>query len=249
MAHLVLSNPQRRNAITYSMWNSLADELTAMATDDAIRVVTVRGEGDSAFSAGADISEFEQWRSDPDNAAIYNAATHRGMDALALFPKPTIASIRGFCIGGGLEVALVCDIRLCHDTAQFAVTPARLGLGYDLHDTQLLVDRLGAQATREILFTGRRYDAQDALRLGIVNAVCPDSELDALVDSYTQQIADNAPLTIKASKAIIQETMKPPSEQNRDLCDQLINACYTSDDYKEGRAAFAEKRRPQFKGR
>jgi len=249
VAEIVLANPRRRNAITFQMWCDLATQMNALAEDDTVRLAVVRGEGDKAFSAGADISEFAQWRSEPDKLATYNEATLCGMSALEYFPKPTIAAIRGFCIGGGLELALACDIRLCSDGAEFAITPARLGLGYDLHDTEYLVRRLGADATREILFTARRYNPMEAQRLGIVSRHAASDNFDAMLEEYTSQIAANAPLTIKASKVIIREALKTQSERNIDLCDQLVQTCYASEDYKEGRAAFAEKRQPVFTGK
>jgi len=249
VAEIVLANSRRRNAITYQMWCDLAIQMNALAEDDSVRLAVLRGDGVKAFSAGADISEFAQWRSEPDKIATYNEATLRAMDALEHFPKPTVAAIQGFCIGGGLELALVCDIRLCSDDAQFAITPARLGLGYDLHDTELLVRRLGVDATREILFTARRYDSIEAQRLGIVSRYAPAKNFDELLQEYTSHIAANAPLTIKASKTIVNEALKPRSEQNTALCDELVRACYASDDYKEGRAAFAEKRQPVFTGK
>lgn len=249
IARVVLHNPRRRNAVTYQMWTDLASTMQSLAEDKAVRVVVVSGTGDQAFSAGADISEFEQWRATAEKAEIYNEATHRGSRALEHFPKPTIAAIRGYCVGGGFELAMLCDIRLCNASARFAVTPGKLGLGYDLEDTVTLVSRLGASATREILFTARMYDAAEALRLGIVNNYYPDDSLDDAIAQYSAQIAANAPLTLEASKAIIAEAAKPASERDEALCDRLVRRCYDSEDFVEGRAAFAEKRPPKFQGR
>ena len=249
IARVTLHQPKRRNAMRYDMWVQLGETMNALAVDDTVRVVIVAGAGEQAFCAGADISEFDEWRNSPQQAQAYDAATHVSCQALGNFPKPTIGEIRGSCIGGGMELALLCDIRICSHDAKFAVTPAKLGLGYNLDDTSLLVDRLGAPASREILFTGRIFSPEDGLRLGIVNRVTSGDELAGVVEQYARDIAANAPLTLKASKAIIAEAAKVPDARDEALCDQLVNDCYASDDFIEGRRAFAEKRRPQFSGR
>lgn len=248
VATITLHQPARRNAMRLSMWAALTATLTELRNDDGVRVVVVKGAGEQAFCAGADISEFKTLRTEPAQAQHYDHITHQACCALGEFPKPTIGLIRGSCIGGGMELALLCDIRLCDETARFAVTPAKLGLGYNLDDTQLLVDRLGAPAAREILFTGRTFMPDEALRLGIVNRIVPAADLQATVSGYASDIAANAPLTVRASKAIIAEANKVPSERDVATCNDWVAQCYASDDFVEGQRAFADKRKPRFKG-
>jgi enoyl-CoA hydratase/carnithine racemase len=249
IGRLTFNNPALRNAISFAMWQALPGILEDFGADEAVRVVILRGAGGQAFSAGNDISEFKQRRSSKQGIAEYDAATHRAYDALISIDKPIIAMIEGFCIGGGLEVALLCDIQIAADNARFAVTPAKLGLGYKFDDMRLLVSNVGPKYAKEILFTGRQFSAEEAQRVGMVNRVVPASGLADFVEEYAQTIAVNAPLSIKAIKKIIAEAAKGPGQANLDLCQRLVDACHASDDYKEGQHAFAEKRKPNFIGR
>lgn len=249
LVHVKLHNPSRRNAVSHAMWQALRQHFDELASDDDVRAVVLSGSGTAAFSAGADISEFGHWRSTEALRQQYQQTTQAGALSLARFPKPIIGAIAGFCIGAGFEIAAQCDIRLCSTDARFAVTPAKLGLGYGLEDTQLLVDRFGAGTAREMLFTGRMYDASDALRLGIVSRALAPESLDEAVASIASDIVTNAPLTVQASKAIVNEAQKPSAQQDVALCQRLVQRCYESDDFAEGQAAFKEKRKPRFKGR
>jgi enoyl-CoA hydratase len=249
VARLIINNPHRRNAFSFAMWQALPSLLGEFVADDAVRVVILRGAGGQAFSAGNDISEFKQRRSTKAQIAEYDAVTVRAYETLASLNKPTIAVIEGYCIGGGLEVALLCDLQIAADTARFAVTPARLGLGYKYDDVRLLVGNVGSKYAKEILFTARQFSAAEAQQMGIVNRVVPASELAGFVDQYAHTIADNAPLSIKAAKGIIAETMKGPDRADLELCQRLVDACHASVDYQEGQRAFAEKRKPKFTGR
>jgi enoyl-CoA hydratase/carnithine racemase len=249
VGHFTINRPDKCNAMSLDMWRRMREIFEAWANDPEIRVIVVRGAGDKCFCAGNDISEFKNLRSTPDGIATYHAITEQAYAALRGIAKPTIACIEGFCMGGGFEVAQLCDIQIASDTATFAVTPAKLGIGYKLDDVRLLTDSVGAKHAKEILFTGRRFQAADALRWGIVNRVVAVANLDAVVDGYVEEIAANAPLSVKAAKIIVNEAVKEAADRDDALCESLVDACNESDDYTEGQRAFAEKRKPDFKGR
>lgn len=251
VARLVLNQPHKLNAISLEMWQGIADALADFARDDAVRVVVVEGApGDKpAFSAGADISQFADKRGDRDAIARYNRAVKAGEQALIDIAKPTIAKIHGYCVGGGLAVALCCDLRLASEDSCFGIPAAKLGLGYGLDALQPLVDLVGPSTAKEILFTAKRFTAAEALIMGLINRAVPAAQLDALVDDYTSTIAGNAPLTIKAAKQIIAQTLRDEATRDVALCTKLVDDCYTSGDYTEGRTAFMQKRKPRFRGR
>jgi enoyl-CoA hydratase/carnithine racemase len=249
IARIVLNNPARHNAISIAMWNAAEAMLDELADDGAIRVVVLSGEGGKAFSAGADISEFERRHADPASIALHSATTERVNQKLAALPKPTIASIEGFCMGGAMVLALCCDLRIASAPSRFAIPPAKLGNGYSHDDIARVVDAVGLANTREILFTGRQFTASEAHAMGVVNRVVPPDELRPTVESYCDTIARNAPLTVQAIKRITVELAKDKAERDIALCERLFDACYASADYQEGRRAFMEKRRPNFTGR
>ena len=229
------------------MWREFPAVLAELGEDPSVRCIVLRGAGDIAFAAGADISEFESNRADADGARRYEAATTATHLALESTLKPVIAQIRGFCIGGGLAVALSCDLRYCADDSQFAIPAARLGLGYGIHGHRRLVATVGHAAAREIMFSARRYDARAALELGLVNRVLPVAELDAYVRALAMDLAANAPLTQAASKAAINAVIAEQGDFK--VCEAMIVQCMQSADYREGRTAFMEKRKPRFEGR
>ena len=249
IGRFTINNPEKRNAMTLAMWQRMGDIFEAWAQDPEIRVIVVRGAGDKCFCAGNDISEFKDLRSTPEQIASYHAITERAYRALRDVPRPTIARIEGFCIGGGLELAQLCDLQIAAESANFAVTPAKLGIGYKLADVLLLTGNLNAKHAKELLFTGRRFSAADAFLWGLVNRVVPAAELDAAVDDYAAEIAANAPLSVRAAKGIIHEAVKGAAERDEALCQRLVDACDQSADYREGQRAFAEKRKPEFTGR
>lgn len=244
---LVLDNPARRNAIAAQMWHDLPPAVAQFAGDPAIRCIVVRGEGTDAFAAGADISEFEARRASEADVRSYEAQVDAAHRALEDSPKPVIAMIHGFCVGGGLAVALSCDLRYAGESARFAIPAARLGLAYGIAGLGKLVATVGHAAAREIMFTARRYDAGEALSMRLVHRVVPDAELPGLVREVGETLAANAPLTIAAAKSAINTLIAAQGDFT--AARAMIDACMGSDDYAEGRRAFMEKRAPRFTGR
>ncbi len=242
------NNQERRNAMTFGMWKDLPVVLEDFSSDPAIRVVTLSGAGGKAFCAGADISEFEQNRSSKDTIALYDSAVDFANDTLSQFSKPTIAKIEGFCVGGGLGIALCCDLRLCNDQAVFSVPASKLGLGYKAKGLKRLVDLVGPSMAKEIFFTARLFTCQEAVTMGLINRILPKSILNQYVDNYVKTIAENAPLTIHAAKVVIDQIKKPSNQYDHELCESVVEKCFESNDYKEGRLAFMEKRKPEFMG-
>ncbi|MGG5812435.1 enoyl-CoA hydratase [Falsiroseomonas sp. CW058] len=246
---MTFNNPERHNAVSMEMWQAAERILTDFAADPAVRVVVVNGAGGKAFVSGADISKFESERASEEAVAAYQAQTAKVYDLLAGCPKPTIAMIQGHCIGGGTALAVCCDMRICGETASFGVPAAKLGLGYPLSGIRRLVDLVGPSFAKEIFFTAKRWPAEDARIMGLVNRVVPNDALEAFVLDYAKTIAGNAPLTVGSVKVIVAEALKDRGASDEALCDQMVKACFASEDYIEGRRAFMEKRPPQFKGK
>ncbi len=245
---VIFNNPERHNAMSLEMWEATVSFLEAFAKDPEVRVLVLTGAGGKAFISGADISKFADERSSKEGIARYNAAVERGYTAVHAFPKPTIAMIRGYCIGGGMGIASCCDIRVCSPNSRFAVPAAKLGLGYDFPGLKRLVDLVGPSFTKEIFFTARQFDAAEAKDMGLVNRVVPEAELEAYVKNYADIIASNAPLTVNSIKFIVGEVLKDESKRDMQRCADLVAQCFASKDYIEGRQAFMEKRKPVFTG-
>ena len=249
VGHVVFNNPAKLNAVSLDMWDAFVGVLEDYEKDPTIRCVVVSGAGGKAFVSGADISKFESERANAEAQARYETISKRGYEALYELSKPTIAKITGYCIGGGMNLAACCDLRYCNDGARFGVPAARLGLGYGFLRIERLSRIVGLPRAMEFLFTAKQYSAQEALDMGLVHGVAPTDGLDALVDGITSAIAQNAPLTIGLAKAAAREIAKPESRQDHARLEKLAQACFDSEDYKEGRRAFMEKRKPAFQGR
>jgi enoyl-CoA hydratase len=249
IARIILNNPARLNAISMEMWNRLDQTLEAVAEDRATRVLVISGAGGKAFSAGADISEFD--RRHADAAAVRNASSRDAAVCARLeeLEKPTIAEIEGYCLGGAVAFALCCDLRICSDDSRFGIPPAKLGHCYEPQSIARVMKAVGVANAREILFTARQFSAPEAYDMGLVNRVVPKAELSAYVQDYAETIAANAPLTVRAVKRITGELLKEPASRDMDLCHALVAECYASEDHREGRRAFMGKRKPVFKGR
>ena len=245
---LTFNNPERHNAVSLEMWEATKRILDGFAADDDIRVVVLTGAGGKAFVSGADISKFASERATLEASRAYNVKSDAAYASVADFPKPTIAMIRGYCIGGGVGLAVCCDLRICSDNSRFAVPAAKLGLGYGYSGLKRLVDIVGASFAKEIFYTARQFDAQEASAMGLVNRMVPAGELEAYVKSITDMISANAPLTIKAVKFTVGEMLKDESKRNLARSVELVEQCFASRDYTEGRTAFMEKRKPVFTG-
>jgi enoyl-CoA hydratase/carnithine racemase len=244
---MIFNNPTRRNAVSIEMWESIPSVLDDFAADAAIRVVIVAGAGDKAFVSGADISQFESQRSTPEAVQRYEELGDAAQLKLQHFDKPTVAMVRGYCLGAGVNIANVCDLRIAGDDARFGIPAARMGLGYRASSMKNLVDVVGPAYAREIMLTARQFTAAEAKHMGLVHHVVPVDELEEFTREYCEAIAVNAPLTVRAAKRIIREVSR--SEYDAALCKRWVKECFDSADYAEGRRAFMEKRKPAFQGK
>jgi len=246
---MIFNNPERHNAVSLEMWQAAAKILHDFAADEEVRVVVLTGAGGKSFVSGADISKFEDERASRETVERYNAVTEQVYSGVATFPKPTIAMIQGYCIGGGLNLAICCDLRFCSEGSRFGLPAAKLGLGYGYPGLKRFVDTIGPAHTKDIFFSARQFGAAEALAIGVVNRVLPDSELASSVQEYAEGVAANAPLTVDAVKQISLEVLKPESERDLKRAADLAARCFASQDYVEGRNAFLEKRKPTFTGK
>ena len=246
---MIFNNPARHNALSLDMWQAMGTIMSEFGQDPNIRVVVMKGAGDKAFVSGADISEFAKHRSSAEAEEEYNRISADSQSIMKNFDKPLIAMINGYCIGGGLGVALTADIRICSNESVFSIPAARLGLGYGFEGMKTLSDLIGPSSAKDIMFTARKLKADEAANMGLINMVTKPGELEVVVQNYVDKISENAPLTIATAKSAINETLKDPDKRDLEGLEKRIRAIFDSEDYKEGRTAFMEKRRPVFQGR
>jgi enoyl-CoA hydratase len=246
---VTFNNPAKRNAMSLDMWQGLADALIELRDDPNVRVVVMVGAGDKAFVSGADISQFEKTRHNAQASEEYSKRSEAPRTLLAHYGKPTLACIRGFCLGGGMQVAMLADIRIAAEHSQFGIPAAKLGIAYGYDGLRNLVSLVGPSWARLLMYTGMRIDSAEALRIGLVDRVVPDAELWNATSEIARTISGNAPLAIQAAKITIAQVLKDPGDRDMKAIKQIGVACMDSEDFREGRQAFMEKRKPKFRGR
>src|SRR6478752_2812086 len=246
---ITFNNPDKRNAMSLEMWEGLGQALVELRDNPEIRVVILTGTGDKAFVSGADISQFEKTRHNAAASEEYSKRSEAQRALMASYPKPTIACIRGFCLGGGMQVAMLTDIRIASDNSQFGIPAAKLGIAYGYDGLKHLVSLVGPSWARLIMYTGMRIESAEALRIGLVDRVVADTELWGATMEIARTISGNAPLAIQAAKITIAQVLKDPDKRDMDAIKAIGTACMDSEDFREGRQAFMEKRKPRFKGK
>jgi enoyl-CoA hydratase len=246
---IVFDQPAKRNAINNAMWRGIPPAMQRFDQDPEVRCVVFRGAGTEAFSAGADISEFEKNRASTESVGGYDSLLDQVLHSIQDSLKPSVAMISGYCLGGGLEIALACDLRYCAASSQFGIPAARLGLAYNVEGHKRLLETVGHATAREMMFLGRRYKADEALAMGLVQRVVADAELEAFTSQIIAELEANAPLSIANTKTILEEYAKSVGAPDHARMRAAIERCAHSEDYKEGRRAFMEKRKPRFQGK
>lgn len=248
VGYLILDRPERRNALSFAMWKETARLIGAFGENESLRVAVLRGAGDLPFCSGADISEFETVRANAEGARAYEDANVVAFDAIAACPLPTIAMIRSFCMGGGMGLAAACDLRIASESAEFAIPPGRLGLAYPPSAIRYIVAAIGPSNAKDLLYTARRVKAQEAEKLGLINRLVTEAALESEVEKLAHAITENAPLSLKAGKLAINHAAGYPFANDMKAVNDAADRCFDSADYREGRSAFLEKRKAQFKG-
>jgi enoyl-CoA hydratase/carnithine racemase len=246
---ITFNNPEKRNAMSLDMWEGLGHALVELRDDPAARVVILFGAGDKAFVSGADISQFEKTRHNAEASEEYSRKSAAQRALLADFPKPVIACIRGFCLGGGMQVAMSADIRIAAEDSQFGIPAAKLGIAYGYDGLKHLVSLVGPSWARLLMLTGMRIHSSEAVRIGLVDRVVPDEQLWDATMEIARTISGNAPLAVRAAKITIAQVLKDPADRDMNAIKQIGTDCMDSEDFREGRRAFMEKRKPQFTGR
>jgi enoyl-CoA hydratase/carnithine racemase len=246
---ITFNNPEKRNAVSLDMWEGLGHALIELRDDDDVRVVVLTGAGDKAFVSGADISQFEKNRHNAAASEEYSKRSAAQRALLADYPKPTIACIRGFCLGGGLQIAMLTDMRFAAEDSQFGIPAAKLGIAYGYEGLRRLVSLVGPSQARLLMYTGARIGSAEALRIGLIDRIMANDEVMPATLEIARTIAGNAPLAVQAAKLTIAEVLKDESLRDMEAIRQAGIACMDSEDFREGRRAFMEKRKPAFKGR
>ncbi|OGA32591.1 MAG: enoyl-CoA hydratase [Betaproteobacteria bacterium RIFCSPLOWO2_12_FULL_64_23] len=246
---VIFSNPAKLNAVSHDMWMALPKAIAGFDADPEVRLIVITGDGDKAFISGADISQFEKARGSAEAQAVYNRAVVDAYEAPVFCSKPVVAKIRGICMGGGLGLAAACDVRIAAADAAFRMPAGRLGLGYNYTGIKRFAQLIGPANTADIFFSARKFNATDALGMGFVNRVVPVEDFDREVAAYCEMVAENAPLTLAAAKFAIRQTGMDPAARDLEQAARMIETCFNSEDYREGRRAFMQKRKPSFRGK
>ncbi len=249
LAYLYLNNPEKKNAISAEMWEQLAARAAEVSADQDVRATVLRGYGTSAFAAGADISQFESRRSASSRGSNYDDLTESAIAAVKAIPVPVIALVHGFCLGGAVSLALACDLRFASHDASFAIPAARLGISYPTPAIGRLVAQIGASNAKYLLFSAKRIDAQSAKEMHLIDKIFRQEELDLQTDKFVDLLIENAPLSLKAAKYIIDQNVIEESKRDIDKIHSAARSCFESEDYKEGVRAFMESRKPAFQGK
>lgn len=246
---ITICNEERYNAMSLEMWKCMAKAVVDAQTNNEVRIIVLQGSGKKAFISGADISEFKEKRSDKAQAQHYADSVNATQSALRSSCKPTIAVIKGICMGGGMGISLSCDLRYSTETAKFCMPAGKLGVGYAYEGIKRFVDVVGASRTAELFLTARAFSGIEAGRIGLVNEVFPEEHFDKIVDERISIMSGYAPLTMQAVKAGIRCVLQEDDAPSVKEVSRMVVACFESEDYREGQAAFKEKRKPRFKGK
>jgi enoyl-CoA hydratase len=249
IATVVFNRPATRNAISLAMWTEIARVTEGLDQDDSVRAIVYRGAGTVAFASGADISEFREQRQDTESAFRYNAQTAAAYIAIRECAKPTIAMIFGFCMGGAMAVAMACDLRFAAEGSRFGIPAARLSIIYGADSVGQLVDLVGPAYAKDILYSARTVEDQEALAMGFIQRLVPAADLERYTYDYLRRVCDNAPLSVRGAKVTIESYLHGLTDERRKKLKELAIEATESEDYKEGTRAFLEKRAPRFQGR
>jgi enoyl-CoA hydratase/carnithine racemase len=248
IATVVFNRPKVRNAISLAMWSEIPAIIERLTQDGAVRAIVFRGAGTHAFASGADISEFKENRKDAETAKAYNKTVERACASIRQCPQPTVAMVYGFCMGGAMAIAMACDLRFAADNSRYGIPAARLSITYELDAVRQLVDLVGPAYAKDILFSARTVNADEAFRIGLVQRLIPAGELEAATYDYLRNVAANAPLSVRGAKLQLEAIFEGMTPAHREEMRALRDRSFETEDFKEGTSAFLEKRPPKFRG-